>query len=227
MNRKLLLLVATAVGLALYLANGEGARLMERLTEPDATALPQRNAGQPAVAKPAANPVSLNPRSDLTAVALDEIVNRPLFNPLRRPAPPEPAAVAEAPVEAEPVAQEESVNPDDFALLAIASGAFGRTAVVRWNPTNEVLHLKQGQSLTGWEITIIGDREVTVARDGQSLVLKLFQKPAQPPVADLQNSEQNFIQQGQEHNAAEGMNIRMPQGNPEATRATDGQLTVD
>lgn len=214
MNRRLLLLIAAATGLAVYVANGEGGRLMARLTEQGAEALPPRNSGKSAPAKSAANPVPLNPLSELKVASLEEITNRPLFNPLRKPAPPPPPAVAEAPEVTEPVQQEAAVNPDDFALLAIASGDFGRTAVVRWNPTNEVLHLKLGQELSGWQITEVGDREVTIGRDGKTLVLKLFQKPAQPPAAELQNSEQNFNQQIQERNAAESLNLQNPQGDP-------------
>jgi hypothetical protein len=218
MNRRLLLLIAAATGLAVYVANGEGGRLMARLTDQGAEALPPRNAGKPAPSKSMANPVALNPLSELKAASLDEITNRPLFNPLRKPAPPPPPAAADAPVEAEPV-QEAGVNPDDFALLAIASGDFGRTAVVRWNPTNEVSHLKLGQQLSGWEITEVGDREVTIGRDGKILVLKLFEKPAQPPTADLQNSEQNFNQQIQERNAAESLNLQNQQGDSQAVNS--------
>lgn len=207
------MLIAAASGLAVYVANGEGGRLMARLKEQGAEALPPRISGKPAPSKTAAVPVTLNPLSELKVGALEEITNRPLFNPLRRPAPPPPPAVAEAPEVAEPV-QEAGINPEDFALLAIASGDFGRTAVVRWNPTNEVLHLKLGQQLSGWEITEVGDREVTIGRDGKTLVLKLFQKPAQPPAAEMQNSEQNFNQQIQERNAAESLNLQNSQGDP-------------
>ena len=143
---------------------------------------------------PMARPVAaLNPLSGLNAEAFTAIVERPLFNPTRRPAPP-PAPEVEPVVELseEPppaVAAEPEVKPEDFSLLAITSVDGTATALVRWNPTNQVYQVKQGQPVSDWQLLKIGALDVTLGRDGKTLQLKLFQTfgPAPPAGVNLMN----------------------------------------
>lgn len=136
---------------------------------------------------PLARPVAaLNPLSGLNAETFTAIVERPLFNPTRRPAPPpapevEPAELPEEPLPA--VAAMPEVKPEDFSLLAITAVDGTATALVRWNPTNQVYHVKQGQPVSDWQLMKIGALDVTLGRDGKTLQLKLFQTfgPAAPP----------------------------------------------
>ena len=136
---------------------------------------------------PLARPVAaLNPLSGLGAETFAAIVERPLFNPTRRPAPPpapEVEPVVELPDEPPPaVVAEPEVKPEDFSLLAITAVDGTATALVRWNPTNQVYQVKQGQPVSDWQLVKIGALDVTLGRDGKTLQLKLFQNfgPAPP-----------------------------------------------
>lgn len=178
-NRRLVLLLALAGGLAAYVVS-EGGLLPNVATQ---SATPPQGGAATAIEAPPKSRIIGNPLAPLDPAAVNEITARPLFNPTRAPAPapaPEPVQV-EAP-KAEPEPEVAKINPDDFTLLAIATGVNGPTAVIRWNPTGEVFRLKRGQTMTGFQVAAIGNRELTVSRDGQSVELKLFQKPAQIPI---------------------------------------------
>jgi hypothetical protein len=95
-----------------------------------------------------------------------------------------PVQVAE-PEQAPP---QDAAKARDFTLLAIAIADETRIAMVRWNKTNEVFHLKQGQYLSDWELQSVGEREVTLARNDESFALKLFDGSARP--APPQNTEE-------------------------------------
>lgn len=178
MNRRLLLMLTTAAGLAGYALWSADGGLFATLTgvakAPEATiAADSASPGPQASASGQAK--SLNPLSGLTLELLSEMTARPLFNPSRAPAPvaetppPEPV-VTEAP------AVEDAFNADDYILVAIGSGVGGAVAVIRRNSTNEVFHLKQGELLSEWEIKQVGLREITIARDDRTVELKLFQQ---------------------------------------------------
>lgn len=185
MNRRLLVLAVAALGLGGLAAQDSGLLRPAGGPEPIAIGRDAAATGTP----PSAPRTIGNPLAGLTIASLEAITARPLFNPTRAPAPapvaeappPEPAPVPEAPPpEAEPI------NPADFTPLAIASNDGGATAVIRWNPTGEVFRLKRGQTMEGFEVAAIGERDVTVKRDGQAVVLKLFQqfdRPVEPAEA--------------------------------------------
>jgi general secretion pathway protein N len=131
--------------------------------------------------------VPLNPLATATVEQFAEIVDRPLFNPTRTPPPPPVEDVAAAEVAGPaPPAPEGSAKPEDFTLLAVAIDDDTRIAMLRWNKTNEVFHLKQGQFLSDWELRSVGEREVTIARNDVSFSLKLFERARRveaPPLA--------------------------------------------
>lgn len=121
----------------------------------------------------------LNPLAAQTIAEFDAILARPLFNTSRRaPAPVEieaPVIIAATPAPVEP-----EVSAEDFTLVAIASNTKGAFAVVKVNATGETLHVQQGGDLSGWSIAAISGREITLARDGKTITLKLFANPAGP-----------------------------------------------
>jgi hypothetical protein len=185
-NRRLALLFAAAGGLAAYGVWSDGGSLLQRLTGDSpvvSDASPVAATGSRETGSIGDGAKSLNPMSNIALESLSEMVARPLFNPTRAPAPKvqqaAPVVVPEAPF------VEETINPGDFTLLAVASNKEGRTAVVRRNTTSEVFHLKLGQFLSDWQVLELGDRDMTLGRQDQSFQLKLFQArvgaAAQPP----------------------------------------------
>ncbi len=193
MNRRLVLLFAAAGALAAYAALGDNGNFIANLVAPEQAV----SAGGPpavlasGVADKPLQHVALNPLGSLAAQSLDAILERPLFNPTRAPAPPAPppAPVEKAPpVMADPVAAEEPVNPKDFTFIAVASGDGQPIAVLRWNPTGEIFHLRKGEAMLEWQVASIGARDVQLSRGGQSLDLKLFDRPV-PPLAQAQEDD--------------------------------------
>jgi len=187
-NRRLLLLVACAAALAAYAVwSGSAGSLLTLAGAGDAATVAEAPAPQVAESIMPSEPIPLNPLAAVTVEQFAEIVDRPLFNPTRTPPPPpvqdaEPAEVA-GPA---PPAPEESAKPEDFTLLAVAVADDSRIAMLRWNKTNEVFHLKQGQFLSDWELRSVGEREVTIGRNDVSFSLKLFERARRleaPPLA--------------------------------------------
>ncbi len=185
-NRRLLLLGVCAAVLAVYAVwSGAAGTLAALVGGGNATAIADAPLPQVAENKTPAEPAPLNPLAGITVDAFGEIVERPLFNPTRAPQPVEESAPAQV---AEPVAAppQDTAKARDFTLLAIAIAGDTRIAMVRWNKTNEVFHLKQGQYLSDWELQSVGEKEVTIGRDEESFALKLFEgaRPAgiRPPV---------------------------------------------
>lgn len=193
-NRRLLLLVACAAALAAYAVwSGSAGSLLTLAGGGDAAAVAVTPAPAAEIAQGnrAAESVPLNPLSGIAVEQFAEIVNRPLFNPTRTPPPPRVEDVAPAAV-AQPTPPEDTAKAEDFTLLAVAIDDDARIAMLRWNKTNEVFHLKQGQFLSDWELRSIGEREVTIARDDVSFSLKLFERARRveaPPTAQGDGEE--------------------------------------
>ncbi len=186
-NRRLLLLIACAAALAAYAVwSGSAGSLLMLAGAGDAAAVAEAPAPRVAESKMSSEPIPLNPLAAVTVEQFAEIVDRPLFNPTRTPPPPvEDAAPAQVAGPAPP-APEESAKPEDFTLLAVAVADDARIAMLRWNKTNEVFHLKQGQFLSDWELRSVGEKEVTIGRNDVSFSLKLFERarPLEaPPLA--------------------------------------------
>ena len=164
----------------------------------------------PAGAKPAVQQplvqtgdVALNPLSRMTLEDLNEIVERPLFNPSRT-GPPKLAGAELQPVVEQPVeAPDDQSKPEDFTLLAIAGSDETRVALVRWNKTNETYRLKSGQYLSDWQLTAVDLRAVSLQRDDTVFTLKLFdgRKTPPPPPASVQDGGQDNGAAGDEPQA--------------------------
>jgi hypothetical protein len=181
MNQRLIVLIAVAGVLATYFIWSDGGTLIDRLTgrgEAISEAGSSPILQLPASADMDKGAVSLNPLSGIALETLSAMVERPLFNPSRAPAPKQQEPAPVPVVTAEPIVVENTLNTNDFTLLAVASNAVDKTAVVRQNSTAEVFHLKPGQLLSGWEVLVVDEREITLGQQGKSFQLKLFQKPA-------------------------------------------------
>jgi len=113
----------------------------------------------------------INPLNPITLASLTQTIERPLFNRTRVPKPKFEPQVAEQPVEPE-------IGPQDFTLIGIVVGDDSKTAVLKFNKTNEVFHLKAGQSFSDWQVAEIGPKSVVVKKDELSFPLQLFEQPA-------------------------------------------------
>jgi hypothetical protein len=179
-SRRLVLLLAIAAALAAFSAwvdSGRYPGTSQEIGQSASAGLPTAAIQMRELAPGPRREVSLNPLSDIEPEKFSEIVDRPLFNPTRAPAAIEPPAEPEPVVETAPPPAEVTINPGDFTLMAIASDGNVMTAVVRSNVSNEVFHLKPGQLISDLQVVEIGPREITLAKQGQSFKLELFQKP--------------------------------------------------
>lgn len=184
-DRRLAFLLAMAIGLGGY-AVWSGDNLFSDWLNPQSeivTAVKQPSTANVAEVK-TDPPASLNPLAALSVSQFEDMIKRPLFNPSRAPAPvPEPPDDEEPPpeaVEATPPV-EETVNPNDFALLGIASRDGSWTVVMRWNPSNEIHRLKHGSEIQGWSLTDVTPQKVRLSRNGKDIDIKMFQNLAPPP----------------------------------------------
>ena len=183
-NQRLLLLSATAAALAAFTLWSDDGRLLQRLTgyEPAAAIAGQRPKTKTEnTAETGPVNIVLNPLHGIGIGALSEMVDRPLFNPTRAPAPKAKPAEAEPAAVDPPAVVADTPPPADFTLQAVALGETGRYAVVRANGTGEIFHVKQGQLLSDWQVKEVGNRAITLMRQDQSLQLKLFEAPVEPP----------------------------------------------
>jgi hypothetical protein len=126
---------------------------------------------------------SINPLGSLALESFKETVERPLFNQTRAPKPPQ--VMAEEPQDGP---EEPQANADDFTLLGVVVTETGKTALLRFNKTNEVFRLKDGQTFSDWQVTEIGPRSIVIKKDDLTFPLKLFGSRA--PAAVQQPGEQ-------------------------------------
>jgi hypothetical protein len=155
---------------------------------------PEVKPPRPAVVKPVvavetaqvvSDPLPVNPLAATAVDSLNVMVERPLFNPTRAPPPP-PVAMAEPEPVAAPepvVVQEVPVTAEDFTLIGVSIRGDESTAVIRWNKSNEVFHLKAGQFLSDWELKSVESKAVIIARADTELTIRLFQAPRRPAAA--------------------------------------------
>lgn len=178
-NRRLLLLSTCAAALAVYAVwSGAAGTLLTLASGGSAAVIAEVPLPQLAENSKPAEAVALNPLAGTAVESFGEIVDRPLFNPTRTPPAEDSAPVKVA--EPEQAPPQDAAKARDFTLLAIAIADDARIAMVRWNKTNEVFHLKQGQYLSDWELQSVGEREVTLGRNEESFALKLFDGSARP-----------------------------------------------
>lgn len=153
----LTLFVACAALAAVLLVQWRGEDLSSRA---DAARIPLRTS--PAKALPGSARYV-----EPTRAAFDEILQRPLFVPERRP-PAEPA-----PVEAELAPEADPVPELELRLEGIAVVGSTRVAVLRDFGNNLGLRLTEGMEYQGWKLEEIHAQGAVLTRDGQIQVLKL------------------------------------------------------
>lgn len=167
MNRRLLLLAATAAVLAAVV-------LLERVDWPEAQ---RPDAAAQAPAAPSGEPVRLNPLAGLAQQSFPAVLERPLFNPgragrLPEPPPPPPPVAEEPPPPPPPEPQ--GPGAADFTLVAVSSGPSGKVAALRVAATGDVVYAREGQPVDGWTVLAIDDRSVVIGADGSGTEFKLF-----------------------------------------------------
>jgi hypothetical protein len=104
----------------------------------------------------------------LSAAAIDEIVDRPLFSPSRRPYEPTVAA----PVFTSVVVEDE---PEEAATLdLIGTMLTGRSRIAMITHSDKgLLKMKRGDDVDGWRLVAISDEQVWLERDGETRHLGL------------------------------------------------------
>lgn len=195
MNRRLLLMSATAVLLGAYVLVGEGGLLSRffQSTAPEGDVLGPGTA--PEAGADGAAPreaLKLNPLEGLDPQSFPAIVEQPLFNPGRAPrpaaAPPPVEDLSPAPEQApEPMPEEAGPSAADYRLLAVSSGPAGRVAALRLNQTGEVLFLREGQDVQQWKVLAVGPRTITIGTPEQNVELAMFENTGEAP--DVQATE--------------------------------------
>ena len=148
----------------------------------------QQEAGDqspPAVAvPPRTGAVMLNPLQGLDPQAFGAVVERPLFNPGRRPRPapePMPEPVAEQPPAEPPPPQ--GPGPEDYALVGVASGPDGRIAALRIAASGDVVYLRKGESIDSWSVIDVGDRSVAIGTAANPVTFRMFEAKVAPAAA--------------------------------------------
>lgn len=124
---------------------------------------------------------SINPLSGITLDSLKETIERPLFNQTRAPRPKPEPQVAQNPEEPQPTAE-------DFTLLAIVVTDSNKTALIKFNKTNEIFRLKAGQSFSDWQVAEIGPKSVVIKNAELTFPLKLFAQAPQGMTPPLQQA---------------------------------------
>ena len=109
----------------------------------------------------------LNPLAALKPSSFQAFVERPLFSPSRR-MPRAPDVEDAAPVEA-------AAPSVDLKLLGVTTSPDGSVALISAGGDTASQSLKQGESLEGWTITAINPSNVTLAKNGETMDLSIFQ----------------------------------------------------
>ena len=140
----------------------------------NALSLPPAPPKQPAQALP---PLEIPPDVVRSIAAYDTIIERPLFNPERRPKPP----AAES-AETENLPEAERVEIDGFRLTAVLRNA-DQTTVLIEDRSGKTLALHAGEPLGNWRLDEILDDRVVLAADGRRETLMVYDFSQPPPVA--------------------------------------------
>ena len=97
------------------------------------------------------------------AAQFAETINRPLFNPGRRPVQREVAA-----------ADSVEAQPSELQLVGVVkSGGSGARALIRASGTQAGKWIAEGEQFNGWTLRAIGERSVVVEAGGRSHELAL------------------------------------------------------
>ena len=116
---------------------------------------------------------------------------------------------------------EPEAGPEDFTLLGIVVANDDKTALLRFNKTNEIFHLKSGQSFSDWQLSEIGPKSVVVKKAELSFSLQLFEQPADAAEPQQQVEEpqqlrrlQQFRQRRQLQQPPQSKSRRQPSSLP-------------
>lgn len=122
-----------------------------------------------ATAQADAAPALANPVAALSLEQLSATRERPLFSPIRRvPAAPEPPP---PPVAAAP---EAPPPPPTLTLFGIVMHPEGARALVRAAASNDLLRLRLGDMVDGWEVAEIGRTELVLRLGERVETVALF-----------------------------------------------------
>jgi hypothetical protein len=145
------------------------------IVEPSFPGVKQANAAEPGY-------VITNPIRILSLAGLSATRERPLFSASRRPPAPPTPAVEPIRVAVPPP----PLLPPTISLVGIVSGQEGAVAVIR-TAANEVLRLRIGNGVGGWNVEDIGETRLTLSRDTRIVSFELFKSTRSRP-AGGQNS---------------------------------------
>jgi general secretion pathway protein N len=147
-----------------------------------AGAAPSREHASGAAVEPRGNPLWAVPLSSLTATR-----GRPLFSSSRRP-PAQPVVAAVAPRAQPPKPPPAAPLPPSLVLVGTVTGPAGAVAVFTDTTTSTVVRLHTREAHAGWILHSVGEREVTLQKDGRTAVLALPRRDsmqaAAPPAAE-------------------------------------------
>ena len=135
---------------------------------------PSREAGRPL---PSGNPLWAIPLSVLTATQ-----ERPIFSASRRP--PQRAVIA-APVDQVRAPPQKVAAPErlSLALIGAVVGESDAIAVFLDQTNQKIVRLRQGESHSGWELSSVQPREVTLKKADRTEVLVLKRQDGSAGVA--------------------------------------------
>ena len=136
---------------------------------------PSRDGGKPL---PSGNPLWAIPLSVLTATQ-----ERPIFSASRRPPPRAVAAPLVDRVSAPPPKAAAPERPS-LALIGVVVGESDAIAVFLDQASQKIVRLHQGESHTGWELSSVQPREVTLRKADRTEVLALKRQDGAAAVAD-------------------------------------------
>ena len=136
---------------------------------------PSRDGGRP---PPSGNPLWAIPLSVLTATQ-----ERPIFSASRRPPQRAVAAPLVDRVSA-PAPKDAAPERPSLALIGVVVGESDAIAVFLDPASQKIVRLRQGESHTGWELSSVQPREVTIKKAGRTEVLALKRQDGAAAVAD-------------------------------------------
>jgi len=126
-----------------------------------------------------------NPNAALSLEQLSATRERPLFTPSRKPPeiePPPPVYVAAPPAEEPPP------PPPRVLLAGVIVDENGPRAMLRTEAT-KIISVRIGDDVSGWKVTGIESRQITLSLDERSFVIALFQ-PGGPAEALQRHASQ-------------------------------------
>lgn len=134
------------------------------LDQPPDQQTPAAQTGTAESEEPTTAGFEMKPSADFT-----QIVERPLFNRSRRPAPPEESKAAAGGAGQEAAAAK-------IALNGIVLAGRRRVALLRFDADPKVMHVAEGQQAGGWLIEKIGTDRVVLRRGQQASEIVLDYK---------------------------------------------------